>query len=51
MNVIFLDVDGVIDSKRKRNHLDSAKLQLLVEAAQRTLSRIVISSHWRLVQT
>ena len=50
MNVIFLDVDGVIDSKRKRNHLESAKLELLVDAAQQTQSRIVISSHWRLVQ-
>ena len=37
MHVIFLDVDGVIDSKRRRNHLDSAKLELLVDAAQRTL--------------
>ena len=49
MHVIFLDVDGVVDSKRRRNHLCSTKLELLVGAAHRTNSRVVISSHWRLV--
>ena len=50
MNVIFLDVDGVIDSKHRRNYLDEAKLAHLVHACSETASRVVISSHWRLVQ-
>jgi len=49
MHVIFLDIDGVIDARRKINYVDSDKLALLVGIAQQTGSRIVISSHWRLV--
>ena len=49
MRVIFLDVDGVINSA-KRNHLCLDKLEHLVNACKVTESRVVISSHWRLVQ-
>uniref|UniRef100_A0A7S0Q6Z3 Uncharacterized protein n=1 Tax=Coccolithus braarudii TaxID=221442 RepID=A0A7S0Q6Z3_9EUKA len=51
MRVIFLDVDGVIDSHgRKRNHLETGKVDRLVEVVKVTGARIVISSHWRLVK-
>ena len=49
MNVIFLDVDGVISSKRRANHIDEARLGRLIAVAMQTNSRIVVSSHWRLV--
>ena len=49
-SVIFLDIDGVLDSFRKRNHLDETKLALLTRLTQETQSKVVISSHWRLVQ-
>ena len=51
MRVIMLDIDGVIDSTRKRNHLDSARLARLVEVAKEAKCRVVISSHWRLIPT
>ena len=50
VRIIFLDIDGVIDSFRKRNHLDEIKLSRLINLVQQTESRVVISSHWRLVQ-
>ena len=50
MLVIFLDVDGVIDSSRRKNRIDSSKLANLISAVQQTQSKVVISSHWRLVQ-
>mmetsp|Transcript_56241 Transcript_56241/g.129126 ORF Transcript_56241/g.129126 Transcript_56241/m.129126 type:complete len:416 (-) Transcript_56241:437-1684(-) len=51
MLVIFLDVDGVLDSHgRKRNHLEASKVSRLVEVVRQTGARIVVSSHWRLVK-
>ena len=50
MRAIFLDVDGVINSASKRNALCSEKLAHLATACNLTESRVVISSHWRLMQ-
>jgi len=50
MRVIFLDVDGVINNHSKRNTLSFAKLERLINACDLTGSKIVISSHWRLIQ-
>ena len=50
MRVIFLDVDGVIDAPKKHNYLALDKVEHLVKACDLTGSRVVISSHWRLMQ-
>lgn len=50
MRVLFLDVDGVIDDPKKRNHLSMHKLDHLINVCNATGCRVVVSSHWRLVQ-
>ena len=50
LRLIFLDIDGVIESTRKRSHVDAVKLARLVKLVQETESKVVLSSHWRLLQ-
>lgn len=45
MKVIFLDVDGVLNTRP--GSLDAAKLQLLTQIVQETGAQIVLSSTWR----
>lgn len=48
MNIIFLDVDGVLNSyKREHFMLDQNKMQLIAKLAEETQAQIVISSVWR----
>jgi len=50
-NIIFLDVDGVLNSAEsigKRGvHLDAVKVALVRKICQKTNARVVISSSWR----
>jgi len=55
MKVLFLDIDGVINStrsllaRRGRLTLDEDKLARLVSGIERAQCKVVISSHWRVV--
>ena len=51
MKVIFLDVDGVLNSKRDRNSIKlrtDSHLRLLQELVKATGANIVLSSSWRI---
>lgn len=52
MKIIFLDIDGVLNSeewfkKRKNYDIDPEKVELLKEIVDRTGAQIVLSSTWR----
>lgn len=51
MNVIFLDVDGVLNSadwmKTKQREIDSSKVRRLKQIIDATGAKIVLSSTWR----
>lgn len=57
MKVIFLDVDGVLNSKdwlesnrvRKENSVNPEKVKLLAEIVQNTNATVVLSSTWRYI--
>lgn len=57
MKVIFLDVDGVLNSKdwlednrvREENSVNPEKVKLLAEIVQNTNATVVLSSTWRYI--
>ena len=57
MKVIFLDVDGVLNSNdwlennrvRKENSVNPEKVKLLAEIVQNTNAEVVLSSTWRYI--
>lgn len=57
MKVIFLDVDGVLNSKdwlennrvRTENSVNPEKVKLLAEIVQKTNATVVLSSTWRYI--
>lgn len=57
MKVIFLDVDGVLNSKdwlennrvRTENSVNPEKVKLLAEIVQKTNAEVVLSSTWRYI--
>lgn len=57
MKVIFLDVDGVLNSKdwlennrvRTENSVNPEKVKLLAEIVQKTNAAVVLSSTWRYI--
>ena len=54
MRIIFLDVDGVLNSNKTTRRIDNflfvsvSKVKLLAEVVERTGARIVLSSSWRI---
>ena len=57
MKIIFLDVDGVLNSKdwlennrvRTENSVNPEKVKLLAEIVQKTNAEVVLSSTWRYI--
>lgn len=57
MKVIFLDVDGVLNSRdwlvnnrvRTENSVNQEKVKLLMEIVQKTNAEVVLSSTWRYI--
>lgn len=47
--VIFLDIDGVLNSSSKPESLDPEVIRLLREVVERHRAEIVISSTWRIL--
>lgn len=51
MNIIFLDIDGVLNHyssrKAEKFQLDQTKMMLVADLARETQAQIVISSTWR----
>lgn len=48
MNIIFLDVDGVVSTAKSKYALDKEKVDLLGKIIDATDAKIVISSSWRM---
>lgn len=47
MNVIFLDIDGVLTSLKRKMKLDAENIARLGQIIEATDARLVISSSWR----
>ena len=51
MNIVFLDIDGVLTydgyEKHEAAHIDENKVELLAEIVKETDSKIVLISSWR----
>lgn len=47
MNIIFLDIDGVLNYENSKNKVEEEKVKLLKEIVDQTGAEIVLSSDWR----
>ena len=46
-NIVFLDIDGVLNQCQPNCYIDSLCLKVLIKICKKTESKVVLSSSWR----